>query len=117
MPTTLATSTVESPRQRLENVRATEAKGHLKKLEIERRQVIGRVIARAIKFAGRDDKDVWVALEHPDGAQLSRWIRGTERPQFDRLFAIDWMRVPLLLAFAQAAGIEIETVFRAKLTA
>ena len=45
-----------------------------------------------------------VALGHSEGAQVNRWIRGTERLQFDALMAVDWLRRPLLLALAELDG-------------
>lgn len=87
----------------------------VKKVEIgDWRQQVGQALDRAIARANRTQKEVWAALGHNDGAQLNRWIAGTERPQFDALFAIAWLRAPLVIELAKmaGAGIEIETTVR-----
>jgi len=65
---------------------------------------LGVALARALSLAHRSQKELWVALGHSEGAQVNRWIRGTERLQFDALMAVDWLRRPLLLALAELDG-------------
>lgn len=83
------------------------------------RERVGAAIARALQFAGLTQKEAWALLGHTNGAQLSRWISGLERPQFDALFAVDALRQPLIVAFAELAGaaVEIETVIKVRKTA
>lgn len=70
------------------------------------RAEIGRAIERAASLAGMSKKEV-AALVGCEPAQLSRWIAGTETPQFARLFAIEALREPLCVALAQMSGAEI----------
>lgn len=104
-----------SHRQRLENVPTSMAKADLKNVETWRRR-IGDALDYAISTANRTQKEVWAALGHSDGSQLNRWIAGTERPQFDALFSIEWLRQPLVIALAglAGAGVEVETVIRVR---
>lgn len=118
MSQTVATSAVPEHRQRLENIEPRMAKADLKNLETARRE-IGQALDYAISLANRTQKEVWAALGHSDGAQLNRWIAGTERPQFDGLFSIEWLRQPLVIALAglAGAGVEVETVIRVRRSA
>ena len=114
MRTTVAVPAVPDHLQRLENLRPEMAKVELKKLETHWREQIGQAIDYAISLANRTQKEVWVALGHEDGAMLGRWIAGSERPHFDKLFAIEWLRKPLVIALAGLAGqgVSLETVIR-----
>lgn len=80
----------------------------LKELETPWREQVGHAIERALELAGKTQKEGWVLLGHKDGSQLSRWIAGTERPQFDALFAVEELRVPLVVALASLAGHGVE---------
>lgn len=93
------------------------AKAQLKKLEPALKQEVGLCIDRAISLAGKTQKECWVAMGHNDGAQLNRWIAGTERPQFDVLFAIDWLQKPLVIALAKLVKLGVEVVTEIRLTA
>jgi hypothetical protein len=92
------------------------AKADLKKVEASWREQIGQAIDYAISMSNRTQKEVWAALGHHDAAQLSRWIAGTERPQFDGLFAIEWLRQPLVIALAGlvGSGVEVQTTITLK---
>lgn len=118
MANTVAAAVPPNHLQRLENIRATEAKGHLKNVETWKRQV-GQAVDFAISQANRTQKEVWAALGHNDGSQLNRWIAGTENPQLGQLFAIEWLRQPLVIALAGLAGggVTVETVIRVQRTA
>ncbi len=107
MATTVATSTVPSHLQRLENLETRMVKANLKNVETWKRQV-GQAVDYAISMANRTQKEVWAALGHSDGAQLNRWIAGTENPQLGPLFAIEWLRQPLVIALAGLAGDGVE---------
>lgn len=53
-----------------------------------------------------------------DRAQVSRWIAGTERPQFDALFAVEALRGPLVVQLAGlSADIEVVTEIRVRRSA
>jgi hypothetical protein len=46
-----------------------------------------------------------------DRAQVGRQIEGKERPQLEKVFAVDRFRAPLVIALAKlATGIQIDTV-------
>lgn len=69
-------------------------------------QLLGRAIQRALSLLG------WTvdrcAIEcHRDRAQVSRWIAGTERPQFDTLWTVEELRQPLVVALAQLADCDV----------
>lgn len=93
------------------------AKADLKNLEW--REQVGLAIEKALKLAGKTQKEAWVLLGHNDGAQLNRWIKGTERPQFDALFSVEELRQPLVVALAglAGAGVEIATSITIRRTA
>lgn len=46
-----------------------------------------------------------------DRAQVGRQIKGQDRPQLEKVFAIEKFRAPLVIALAKlAAGVEVQTV-------
>lgn len=108
MPRTVAAEVIAAHRQRLENVAPVMAKADLNFLETTWKQRVGQAVETAISMANRTQKETWAALGHNDGAQLNRWLAGTERPQFDALFAIDWLQQPLVIALAGLAGQGVE---------
>lgn len=71
------------------------------------RDRVGAAVERALQLAGKTQKEAWALLGHTNGAQLSRWCNGTERPQFDSLFAVEALRQPLAQALAEMAGAEV----------
>lgn len=83
--------------------------------EVEKRDFraeIGKAIQRACSLAGWSQKETAGRMGR-DTAQLARWIAGTERPQFDALFAVEELRWPLIQALAQIdPRNEIETTIR-----
>lgn len=106
----------------LENVTPTMAKADLMKVENrDFREVIGRSIQRALSLAGWSQKEAAGKIGR-EPAQIARWIAGTERPQFDALFAVEELRQPLVIALAQAiddSGVVVTTQinFRTKRSA
>jgi len=89
------------------------AKADLKEVETrDFRAEIGRAIQRALSIAGRSQKGA-AGLVGVDVAQVARWIAGTERPQMDRLFAIEELRQPLIVELAELAeNVEVVTEIR-----
>lgn len=72
---------------------------------------VGRAIERMRLLAGLSLKELAAAVVR-DERQVSRWIAGTERPQFDALFAVAVLRQPLVVALAELAqhdGVDIVT--------
>ncbi len=98
----------------LEDVRPDMAKAQFKKVETDLKEQLGQAIARAIAVAGWSQKEA-AAWLHRDVAQVSRWIAGTERPQFDALFALEALRWPLITELARLDGqAEVITSIRRK---
>lgn len=111
--------TVERTPRRLPETARTTAKADLRKAESERlRSVIGRAIDRARQLRGWSLKELAGAVDR-DERQVSRWISGEERPQFDALIAVESFRQPLIVAFAEIAGegVTISTTIEIRRTA
>lgn len=113
MSSTVARATQTSHRNSLENVTARMAKADLNRIEKpDFRAEIGRAIQRACSLVGWSQKEAAGHIGR-DTAQLARWIAGTERPQFDALFAVEELRWPLIQALAQLDGsAEVVTTIR-----
>lgn len=91
------------------------AKAALNKVEnVDFRAQIGACLQRAFALAGRSQKEA-AALMGVEPPQVARWIAGTERPQFDRLFSVPELRQPLVVALAALAeDVEVVTEIRFK---
>lgn len=74
------------------------------------RQLIGAALERARELRGWSLKELADHV-HREPRQVARWIDGTERAQMDALFAVESLRQPLIVAFAEAAGqgVEVQT--------
>lgn len=72
---------------------------------------LGAAIERTMHLAGLN-LDQFASLVGRDARQVRRWMDGSERPQFDRLFAIPALRQPLVIALAEMAeqDVVIDTV-------
>src|SRR5687767_13457160 len=78
-------------------------KADLRKAEIlDWRADVGRAIERMRLLASLSLKELADAIQR-DERQVARWIAGTERPQFDALFAVAALRQPLVVALAELA--------------
>jgi transcriptional regulator with XRE-family HTH domain len=87
------------------------AKADLRKAELEDwRGYIGQAIERMRMLSGLSLKEFAARLDR-DERQIARWIAGTERPQFDVLFADEGLRQALVIALCELAGggVEITT--------
>jgi transcriptional regulator with XRE-family HTH domain len=95
------------------------AKADLKEIEVDPKRRVGQAVERAFKLANLSQKEVAAKLGHNDSAQVNRWIAGTERPQFDALFAIESLRAPIVIALAEMAGegVEVTTHISVRRTA
>lgn len=83
---------------------------------VEWRQQIGHSVERARLLRGWSLKELADAVGR-DERQVAKWINGGERPQLDALFAVESLRQALVVAIAELAGVEVETVIRCKRTA
>lgn len=81
-------------------------KAHLPSGEMWRASV-GRAIQRCFSLAGLSLKEASGLLDR-DAHQVGRWINGQERPQMDTLFAVEQLRQPLIQAFSEMAGADVE---------
>lgn len=114
MSSSIAERPVSRQRISLEDVQPEMAKANFKKVETDLKAQLGQAIARAIASAGWSQKEA-AAWLHRDVAQVSRWIAGTERPQFDALFALEALRWPLITELARIDGdTEVVTSIRRK---
>jgi len=116
MGNSIAERRVNGHRNSLDDVTMKQAKADLKPVEnapeaADFPRAIGCAIERAVSMAGLSKKEV-AGIIGVDQAQLSRWIAGTERPQFDRLFSVEVLRWSLVCALADLAGGELVTTIR-----
>ena len=102
--------------ERLETVRPRMAKALNKVETAPMRTLIGQAIARAFALANLSQKEA-AALIGRDTAQIARWISGEERAQMDALFAVEALRRPLVVAFAEVAGRGVEVVTEIRVSA
>ncbi len=96
----------------LSDIRPQMAKASLpdiRKADIDGwRARVGLVVARV---KGERSLKEFADLIDRDERQVKRWIEGTDRPQFDALFAVKALRVPLVVALAELAeDARVETV-------
>lgn len=108
-----------SPVNSLESVRPRMVRARLKNFEPhDFPRLIGLAIQRAISLVGWTNKEAAAAIavalgrEKFDQAQLSRWIGGTETPQFSALFAVEPLRWPLVQSLAALAQADVVTEIR-----
>ena len=110
---------VLAPRHHLlpENGRARMAKADLRKAEIDAWRVsVGHAVERARQLSGLSLKEFSARIQR-DERQVARWIAGLERPQMDALMAVDALRQPVIVAFAELGrdtGVEIVTEIRVR---
>jgi hypothetical protein len=83
--------------------------GERKRLAEDWKPLIGQAIERALVLANLSKQEASYAMGYSDQSALSRWLAGTERPQLDKLFAIDGLRQWIPVALAEVAGAEIQT--------
>jgi hypothetical protein len=110
MPPSVRQTTHQAPLERHETTHAPQAT-EVNLIEVPWRMQIGGAIQRAFSLAGLTQKDACRLLDRDQG-QIGRWIGGTERPQFDVLFAVKVLRRPLVVALAELAGqgVDVDTV-------
>lgn len=113
MPAILAEHTPAAHRERAEMGRSVMAKADLRLAETEDfRAAFARIVTELTghwtlkEFAERLEQAT--GRRDWDHRQLARWQKGTERPQFDALWAIEELRIPLVLKLAALAGGSVE---------
>ena len=94
-----------------------EHEGHRKDLA-DLRLVIGLLVARTFELMGITKQDAAYRMQYRDAGTISRWCSGTERPLFDKLFAIEGFEVAYVLAIAERnRSIEVATIVTIRRTA
>jgi hypothetical protein len=77
------------------------------------RPVIGRLVERAITLMGISKQQAAFAMHYADAGAVSRWCSGTERPLFDKLFALQGFVPAYLTAIAEDdPSIDITTTIK-----
>lgn len=79
---------------------------------------IGQAISRAVAIVGWSHKEA-AAKVGVDDAEFGKWMSGGRRPQFDRLFAVEELRVPLVVSLASLDpdAFAVKTTIEARRTA
>lgn len=92
----------------LPDVRPKMLRVDVRNPDIDWLREVGAAIQRAVSLAGWSNKQA-AAKIGADDAEFGKWLNGTRRPQFDKLFAVKELRRPLLIAFAELiAGDDVE---------
>ncbi len=86
-----------------EGVRKAVAEADLKRL-------IGGAIERAIVLARLSKQDVAYQMGYADQSALARWISGAETAQLPKLFKIVALQQTLVVALAEIADCDVQTV-------
>jgi hypothetical protein len=69
---------------------------------------IGRAVQRAVLMVWGSNKEAAADLQ-VDDAEFGKWLSGARRPQFDKLFAIRALRVPLCVELSRLSGADVHT--------
>lgn len=79
------------------------------------RRELGLAIARAIKAAGMEQKEVAGLMAYEDGSALARWVAGAETAQMHRLWMVAKLRKHLVIELAGLAeDVVVETTISIK---
>lgn len=74
---------------------------------------LGPTVARVIALSGMNQQEAAIAMGYADQSVVGKWIAGTEAPNLARMWAVEELRGPLVLALAEASHtIEVETTMR-----
>jgi len=74
---------------------------------------VGRTVERALEILGMTKQAAAYAMGYADPGPVSRWCAATERPLFDKLFAIDRFEECWIVALAEKnPAMEVETVVK-----
>lgn len=80
--------------------KARMAKADVRIPDVAWNERIGAAIQRAVAIVGWTNKEA-AAKVGADDAEFGKWLSGGRRPQFDKLFALDELRWPLIQCLAQ----------------
>lgn len=88
------------------------AKAGVRKPDIDWNLKLGQAIQRAVAIVGWSNKEAADVLK-VDDAEFGKWVNGTRRPHFDKLFDQDVLFWPLIQCLAQTReGVEVVTTIR-----
>lgn len=113
MPHTVADSRLDVPRKSV----AAGLRTDRKPLAVDWKRVSGCVVERALVLAGLTKQQVSFEMGYADQSAISRWIAGTEPTQWHKLMAIDDLRPWIPVAWAEQAGVEVQTTVIVRRTA
>ncbi len=109
-----------SPQNRLPDKAERLAKAPIRKADdADWKVAVGHVVERTRQMSGLSLKEFSAAI-HRDERQVARWEDGTDRPQFDAIYAVPRLRAFAVVAFAELAngvGVEVITEIRVRKTA
>jgi hypothetical protein len=94
------------------------AKANVRNPDIDWNARVGAAVTAAIKACGWSSKEAAAKVSQAcgsnvDDAEFGKWLSGARRPQFDKLFAVEALRQPLVIAMASLAhDVEIVTEIR-----
>ena len=92
----------------LAETRPRMARAHLRNQEVEGwRTRIGEAIERVRSRSGLSLKEFAAAVAR-DERQVARWINGAEHPQLAAIFAVEPLRLLLLIVLAELVGDSVE---------
>ncbi len=91
----------------LPDIRPVMAKAAVRIPDIDWMRALGAAIQRAVKVVGWSNKEA-AAQARVDDAEFGKWLNGTRRPHWDRLFAVAGLRPSLVIALAELAGDGVE---------
>lgn len=80
---------------------SAEAKPDRKELA-DLRTVVGLLVERAFALMGITKQEAAYRMHYADAGAVSRWCSGTERPLFDKLFALEGFRIAFVTALAES---------------
>lgn len=92
------------------------AKANVRCPDIAPQVAIGGAIQRAVSLIGWSNKEA-AAKVSVDDAEFGKWVSGARRPQLDKLWAVEALRGPLVIAFAEAAddsGVVVTTSIKVR---
>ena len=67
---------------------------------------LGAALQRAVRQVWESNK-VAAAVLQVDDAEFGKWLSGTRRAQWDRCFACEALREPLMVQLAKLAGAQV----------
>lgn len=116
MPQSLPNRSAANHLLRPDMPRARMAKAYVRKADTEFKTKVGKAVERMRTLAGLT-LDELAGLIDRDSRQVARWITGEDRPHFDACFAVERLRMPLVIALAELveSGVEIDTVIRLRI--